>query len=78
MLSDDVKLFNNIMIDLFPDVNAEPISHDTLMKILKSNISRMKLEFSHVFAERIIQVKCDLSWNNMLINFNDGLNFKDL
>lgn len=55
-LADDVRLFNDILIDLFPGMVLEPLSYDMFTKALKNNFEKMHFEFTEVFAEKIMQI----------------------
>ena len=55
-LSDDVRLFNDILIDLFPGVSLKPLTYELFDKALLNNFELMHLECNEVFREKIMQV----------------------
>ena len=55
-LSEDSPLFQGIISDLFPGVVLEQSDYGPLLEILKKTLSAMKLEYTDLYIERIIQV----------------------
>jgi len=55
-LADDVRLFNDILLDLFPGVSLAPLAYDTFARALRNNVARMGLEYTEALAEKVMQV----------------------
>lgn len=64
-LSDDARLFNDILTDLFPGIFLKPLNYEVFEKALLHNFERMKLECNDVFREKIMQVLLH-SLNNLI------------
>ena len=55
-LEDDVRLFNDILSDLFPGTHLEPLKHIEFNKALKNNFEMLKLDYIEEINEKIMQV----------------------
>ena len=55
-LADDVKLFNDILLDLFPGVEMEPYKYDAFSRALRNAFAALKLDFIEEYAEKIMQI----------------------
>jgi dynein heavy chain 2 len=52
----DGQRFNGLMKDIFPDVEPEDISYESLQKAIESTYSEMHLEYSQSQCEKIFQL----------------------
>ncbi|XP_020300595.1 dynein heavy chain 3, axonemal isoform X2 [Pseudomyrmex gracilis] len=55
-LSQDVTLFSNIYMDLFPDVTLSKPDRDELIQQLKENLEKRNLQATEWYLEKIIQI----------------------
>ncbi len=55
-LAEDVRLFNDILLDLFPGVNLTSLDYDMFTKALRNTMAQMKLEYTEALAEKVMQV----------------------
>lgn len=68
-LADDVKLFNDILLDLFPGVELESYKYDAFSRAMKNSFASLELDFIEEYAEKIMQVRCQQTNVYIFISF---------